>query len=80
MLFSIFILYILPLIVVSSFVYFEEDVETLGDFLERWWVILIPGINLIVAVSAPVICIINFISCDKKLVEFWIKLMNKKIK
>jgi hypothetical protein len=80
MLFSIFILYILPLIAVSSFVYFEEDVETLGDFLERWWVIFIPGINLIVAVSAPVIYIINFIFCDKKLVEFWTKLMNKKIK
>ena len=66
----IILCYIIPMILSMMLAYFDDNTETLGDFLRWSWVYLIPLINVVGSVGFLEIC----------LRKFWNRIKNIKIK
>jgi cytochrome bd-type quinol oxidase subunit 2 len=66
----IIVLYLIPMVLSMLVTYFDDDTETLGDFLRWSWVYLIPLINVVGSVCFFVIY----------LNKFWNRIKNIKIK
>lgn len=71
--------YIVPMILSTLILYFDEEMQTIGDMLKAWWVVLIPLMNII---SLLLLC--TYLVEDSKPVAFirnkWTQFMNTKIK
>ena len=71
--------YIVPMILSILILYFDEEIQTIGDMLEVWWAVLIPLMNII-----TLLLLCTFLVKNSKPVAFirnkWTQFMNIKIK
>lgn len=71
--------YIVPMILSTIILYFDEDTQTIGDMLKAWWAVLIPLINVI-----TLLLLCTFLVKNSKPVVFirnkWTQFINIKIK
>lgn len=71
--------YIVPMILSTLILYFDEEIQTIGDMLEAWWAVLIPLINVI-----TLLLLCTFLVKNSKPVVFirnkWTQFINIKIK
>jgi len=71
--------YIVPMILSTLILYFDEEMQTIGDMLKAWWAVLIPLMNII-----TLLLLCTYLVNDSKPVAFirnkWTQFMNTKIK
>lgn len=70
------VLYFVPLIVNFIIVYRDEDVRTIGDFIEFSWAVFLPICNLFISL----VFFISYLPDKINLVKYWNKFLNIKIK
>ena len=80
MMYFILIGYVLPMVVNGICLYNDKDVKTIGDFVEHWWVIIIPFMNLFLMCLIPLTYIIELLENKFDIRTMWKNLMAKKIK
>ena len=80
MMYIILIGYVLPILVNAIYIYKDETVKTVGDFLENFWMVLIPFINFILMCLIPLTYILDLLEDRFDIQSMWKNLMNKKIK
>jgi hypothetical protein len=80
MIYVVLIGYILPMLVNAIYIYKDETVETIGDFLEYSWMVIIPIMNFFLMCLIPLTYIIDLLENRFDIKFMWKNLMNKKIK
>ncbi len=80
MIYFILIGYVLPMVVNAIYLYKDEDIKTIGDFVEYWWVIITPFMNLFLMFLIPLTYIIELLENKFDIRTMWKNLMDKKIK
>jgi len=79
----IIIFYIIPMILAGLIHWFDKETKTMGDFLDAWWVILIPILNIFALVVTSLDFFIDRIKkygMGKKMNDSWNRFINIKIK
>lgn len=76
MIYGILGFYVIPMILAMLITYFDEDTETVGDFLRYWWAFIIPIINLATTLGGIFAIIYNFTKFNKR----WQNFKNIKLK
>ena len=74
----ILLLYVLPMVIMAVFQYFEEKPQTIGELLVDGWLIYVPCINLLATCMIPFYYISKFYS--GKFNSWWEKFKNIKIR
>ena len=80
MMYIILIGYVLPMLVNAIYLYRDETVKTVGDFLENSWMAIIPFINFFLMCLIPLTYILDLLEDRFDIQSMWKNLMNKKIK
>ena len=80
MMYVIIIGYILPMLVNSIYLYKDEAIKTIGDFLENSWMVITPFMNFFIMCIIPLTYILDLLEDRFDIQSMWKNLMNKKIK
>ena len=80
MIYFILIGYVLPMVVNGIVLYKDEDIRTIGDFVEHWWIVIVPFANFFIMCLIPLICIVSFLQNKFDIKTTWKNLMDKKLK
>ena len=78
MIYWILVLYVLPMVIMAIFQYFEEKPQTIGELLEDSWIVFVPCINLLGLIIIPFYYIDKLYS--EKFSSWWERFKNIKIR
>lgn len=75
----VLVLYILPMFIVLRVLYRNDEITTIRDLLNSWWLYFIPGVNILVLLFYYGGTFFGE-GRGYKVVRFWNKIMDKKLK
>ena len=80
MIYFILIGYVLPMVVNGIYLYNDKDVKTVGDFVEHFWMLITPIMNLFLMCLIPLTYVFDLLENKFDIGTMWKNLMDRKIK